>query len=54
MRHATVRVPTAIPVPLLLDMVYPVDALVPLVCLLVYLFHVFVIVRFSEFDLNVV
>ena len=53
-RHATVQVPSAIPVPLLLNMVYPVDALVPLVGILVYLFHVFLIVRFSESDLNVV
>ena len=35
-----------IPVPLLLNMVYPVDVLVPLVSLLVHLFHVFLIVRF--------
>ena len=41
-------------VPLLLNMVYLVDVLVPPVGLLVHLFHVFLIVIFSEFDTNVV
>ena len=40
--------------PLLLNRVYLVDVLVPLVGLLVHLFHVFLIVRFSESDPNVV
>ena len=53
-RHPTVRVLPAIPIPLLLNMVYSVDVLVPLVCLLVPPFHVFLIVRFSESDPSVI
>ena len=53
-RQPTLRVFPAIPVPLLLNMVYPVDVLVPQVGLLVNLLHVFPIVRFSESDLHVV
>ena len=41
-------------VPLLLNMVYPMDVLVPSIDLLVHLFHVFLTVRFSESDPNVV
>ena len=44
----------AIPVPLLLTRVYPVDLLVPIVGLLVHLFHIFLIVRFSKSDPNIV
>ena len=53
-RHLILRVLPAIPVPLLLNMVYQVDVLVPLVGLVVPLFHVFLIVRFAESDSNVV
>ena len=53
-RHPTLWIFPAIPVSLLLNMVYLVDVLVPLVGLLVHLFHVFLIVRFSESDPNVI
>ena len=53
-RQPTFWVLPVIPVPLLLNMVYPVDVLVPSVGLMVHLFHVFPIVRFSESDPNVV
>ena len=47
-RQPTLRVFLAIPVPLLLNMVYSLNVLVPPVGLLVHLLHVFPIVRFSN------